>query len=414
MCRGYTVITHAKLSPSKSPRWRKCPGSVREESKYPDERSTAAIDGTHTHTLLSEVLVMAFMPAHAWVGVELEDHDGKFVVDADRAERVQFAVDFIHSRGGRVFSERNVDPAPLLGIANMNGTADITVIHEDSIEVWDYKDGVSAIDPGSPQLEQYGFGVISEMPTSDRINYKFITLGIIQPKLRDKGMSGVEMITKSMDDFMGGAASLIADAKATQAPDAPLVSGDHCHWCKHKGACSALGNKVMEVVQFTDLTKPVSGTMLDEQIAKIIQNKTLIMELIEGAEKEAYRRFEAGQPIEGLKAVRGRGSRDWLVDESTLVSTLKKCGVPADACYERKLISPAKMEKLTWVKRDGSEQKLSDKHRVMLQSEYIKKSDGKLIIVPAADNRPAVELSAASLFGAVNADFSDPLIPVKE
>jgi hypothetical protein len=72
------------------------------------------------------------------------------------------------------------------------------------------------------------------------------------------------------------------------------------------------------------------------------------------------------------------------------------------------------MEKLTWVKRDGSEQKLSDKHRVMLQSEYIKKSDGKLIIVPAADNRPAVELSAASLFGAVNADFSDPLIPVKE
>ena len=44
---------HAKLSPSKRHRWAACPGSIREEAAYPDERSgAAAIDGTHSHTLL--------------------------------------------------------------------------------------------------------------------------------------------------------------------------------------------------------------------------------------------------------------------------------------------------------------------------------------------------------------------------
>jgi len=45
--------THAKLSPSKRHRWGACPGSVREEAAYPEDRSgPAAIDGTHSHTLL--------------------------------------------------------------------------------------------------------------------------------------------------------------------------------------------------------------------------------------------------------------------------------------------------------------------------------------------------------------------------
>ncbi len=109
-------MAHETLSPSKSPRWRTCPGSVREEAAYPDERSgAAAIDGTHTHTLLAKCIDMAFMPASMFVGMELEDQDGKFTVDADRAERVQFALDFIMSHDSKVLSERRVDPASLVG-----------------------------------------------------------------------------------------------------------------------------------------------------------------------------------------------------------------------------------------------------------------------------------------------------------
>ena len=48
---------HATLSPSKRHRWAACPGSVREERAYPEDRSgPAAIDGTHTHTLLDKCI----------------------------------------------------------------------------------------------------------------------------------------------------------------------------------------------------------------------------------------------------------------------------------------------------------------------------------------------------------------------
>ena len=44
---------HATLSPSKRHRWAACPGSVREERAYPEDRSgPAAIDGTHKYDVV--------------------------------------------------------------------------------------------------------------------------------------------------------------------------------------------------------------------------------------------------------------------------------------------------------------------------------------------------------------------------
>ncbi len=391
-------MSHEKLSPSKSMRWRKCPGSPREEAKYPDERSgAAAIDGTHTHTFLTKCIETPFFPPSAWVGQEMEDHDGKFVIDADRAERVQFALNIIATRNGIVHSERKVDPAPLLGVEGLAGTADIIIVGEDSIEIWDYKDGVGVIDAGTPQLEQYGFGVVA----ADRTPYKTITLGIIQPKLRTKGMDGFMSITKSMDDFMAGAPALIADAKATQDPNAPLIAGEHCKYCKHKANCTAMGGVVAEV--FPDLTTAVTAT---DKIRLLVERKAMILDLVESAEKEALRLAEIGQPIPGLKVVRGRGSRDWAVPEEQVLTFLKKAGVPSDDCYTQKVVSPAQAEKLKWVKRDGSEHVLSDKHKTQMQTEFIRKSEGSLTVVPVADKRQAVELGVASMFAAIPANPS--------
>ena len=51
------MLSHSKLSPSKASRWTQCPGSIREEAKYPDTSGAAAIDGTHSHTLLERSLI---------------------------------------------------------------------------------------------------------------------------------------------------------------------------------------------------------------------------------------------------------------------------------------------------------------------------------------------------------------------
>lgn len=92
------MTTHSALSPSARHRWGACPASVREEAKYPNKPSgPAAVDGTHTHTLLDKCL-SNFHDAKNYMGMTLTDHEGSFVVDAERAERVQFALDYIEKR----------------------------------------------------------------------------------------------------------------------------------------------------------------------------------------------------------------------------------------------------------------------------------------------------------------------------
>ncbi len=66
-----------------------CPGSIREEAKYPEQESgPAAVDGTHSHTLLEHCIKNDLVNPSSMIGVTMKDHEGEFVVDAARAERV--------------------------------------------------------------------------------------------------------------------------------------------------------------------------------------------------------------------------------------------------------------------------------------------------------------------------------------
>ena len=136
---------HAKLSPSSAHRWMKCPGSIREGSKYPSGGSSdAAIDGTHTHTLLEHCINGGGDPLKM-VEVVLTDNEGQFTVDKDRASRVASALDYINGRAKLVSakeikSEQRVNPGQLLMRDDFFGTADVQLIADDFIEIIDYKD----------------------------------------------------------------------------------------------------------------------------------------------------------------------------------------------------------------------------------------------------------------------------------
>ena len=50
-------MAHDQFSPSKRHQFGHCPGSIREQAKYPEGPSgPAAVDGTHTHTLLEHCI----------------------------------------------------------------------------------------------------------------------------------------------------------------------------------------------------------------------------------------------------------------------------------------------------------------------------------------------------------------------
>jgi hypothetical protein len=141
--------------------------------------------------------------------------------------------------------------------------------------------------------------------------------------------------------------------------------------------------------------------MSNDQIKELLEAAPLIRQMLEAAEVEALRRFEAGQNIEGLKIVRGRGSRAWAFDETEMAEKLKKMGIPKDALWKTSLITPAQAEKVTWTKRDGTQKQLTDRQLATLGKEYVKKSEGKLTVVSASDERPAVTLGAAQMFAPV-------------
>ena len=154
------------------------------------------------------------------------------------------------------------------------------------------------------------------------------------------------------------------------------------------------------------------AVMSDDQIRQIMEAAPLMRQLIEGVEKEAQRRLEAGQSIPGLKLVNGRGSRAWTLDDDQIAEKLIKMGIPKTAIYETKLVSPAKAEKLTWEKRDGTKVTLTDRQLKLMNQEYVAKLAGKLTVAPESDSRPAITTNAASLFAAIEVAPATESLPL--
>jgi hypothetical protein len=428
------MSAHAQLSPSKRNRWALCPGSIREEAKYPEQESgPAAADGTHSHTLLEKCIDANLADPTGMAGVKMVDHEGEFTIDADRAARVKVAIKYIteQSMNGllKVVAEQRVDPAFLLGRDDLSGTVDVQIMNGDILELIDYKDGMGIVSAkGNLQLEQYAYGVLAgyKLPVNGAYPFNTVRMTIIQPKLALRGMSAISSHDVSVADLMANMGTIIKQAAATDQPDAPLVPGDsQCKFCRAKGSCSALAGNVMKEVgiMFQPIaSKPLDiaqqsadkepSTMDDTQIAQIMEAAPLMRQLLEGVEKEALRRLKAGQTIAGLKLVNGRGSRTWSLNDEETAARLIKMGVPKGAVYETKLVSPAKAEKLTWEKTKAGEKvkmQLSDRQLKTMNTEYVTKLAGALTVAHESDERPAVIMNAAPMFSAVEAPVVEAL-----
>lgn len=404
------MSTHAQLSPSKAHRWTVCPGSIREEAKYPDTSGPAAVDGTHSHTLLEKALTENRDPLE-YVGQTLTDHEGEFTVDKDRAIRVGTAYSHVQHRVKEldalmVVAESHVDPASLLDRDDCSGTVDVQIHTLRHVDIIDYKDGMGVVGAkDNQQLELYALGVLADNP-----HIQSVRMTIIQPKLAQRGMKAITSYDMLAIDLLARVEQYKAAAAATDNPDAPLVPGEsQCKFCKAKGSCSALASNVMEALsmfQSIDIAQQAAdknpNELSDQQIREIVESAPLVRQLLEAVEAEALRRFEAGVTISGLKAVYGRGTRSWSLPEEEMADKLVKMGIPKTAIFETKLITPAKAEKLTWEKRDGEKKQLSDRQLKTLETEYIRKSQGKLVVVPESDHRQAVTLDASPMFTSVD------------
>lgn len=421
------MTDHATLSPSSRSRWKRCPGSVRETIGLPDQPSgPSAVDGTHSHTLLEHCIKADLADPLNMVGLKMKDHDGEFVVDRARAERVKIAVDYLGERvnhSATVLAESRVNPEHLLGRKDLSGTVDVQIVTGRNVEIIDYKDGFNPVSAeNNDQLEQYAFGVLAgyKLPINAEYPIDTIIMTIIQPKLALRGLNPISSCTVTVQEMLGKIGQIVVEAAATDDPKAPLVPGEvQCKYCRARGSCSALATDVMKDigVMFQPMVQSAPAdeishqtaskdpnTMTDQQIREIMEGAPLMRQLLDSVEEEALKRFKAGISIPGLKAVNGRGSRNWNLPDDQIAEKLKRMGVPKDHIWETKLVSVAKAEKLTWEKTKAGEKvrvQLTERQRKTLDAEYVTKLAGKLTIVPESDSRPAVIMNAAPMFAAV-------------
>lgn len=424
------MTAHAPLSPSSAYRYMRCPGSVREQAKYPEKPSgPGAIDGTHTHTLLEHCVKQNLLDPMSLVGTTMTDHEGSFIVDADRAKRVQVALSHVAGIGGvsTVISEQRVNPAHLLGRDDMSGTVDIQVHTFDTLHIIDYKDGMNeVVAKDNEQLELYALGVLAgfKLPVNVDYPFEFVTMTIIQPKLAVKGGNPITSHTMTVREVLDLIPKYVVGGAAVDKPDAPLVPGDkQCKYCRASG-CSARAQEALKMsgIAFPSLPAEVQqvsdqvaaqdpASMTSDQLRQILEAAPLMRQTIEQAEAEAQRRLESGQSVPGLKLVYGRGSQAWSIPEDQVVEKLKGMGVPKDAVYKTSVVSPAQAKKLVWTKRDGTTKQLSERQLKTLETEYIAKLGGKLTVALESDPRAAVVRDAAPLFSAVEVTPETPALP---
>lgn len=402
---------HAELGASVAGRWMNCAGSVQLIRSLPDTMrggtSAFAQEGTAAHAL-GEISLKRKTDPGMWAGLELE---GVLVSDA-MVEFTRVYYEFCRdlmarcTTGGVVeyWIEKKFNLAPLDPPAPMFGTSDFVGYEraEKTLHVVDLKfgQGVLVEVKKSKQLLYYALGALLETDLS-KYPVEKVVITIVQPRMAhtDGTIRSDEFTLEQVLDF---AMELLAAARATQEPGAPLTAGDHCRFCPAQPLCPERRNAVIEAAQadFTveGVTLPAVEMLSEEVFLRSLASAGKIEAWIKSLRAHALDRLARGEEVPGFKVVEKRGIRKWT-DEATAKQYLKSEGfTPEEYHVEPKLRSVAQIEKIFGGKKKFTASPLTG---------LVEKKSSGYTMVADSDARPAITIERGEEFAALLSGSSD-------
>ncbi|MBX9848506.1 MAG: DUF2800 domain-containing protein [Rhodocyclaceae bacterium] len=451
---------HARLGPSSAYRWSTCTAAPGAEDGKPNDGNDASRAGTAEHQASAECLEHGLDPWSYLGRVMLfngrknewrtaDSQRGEFEVTLDDAAiqrieaYVRLVLDMAAAQNAVMFIEQRV-PIDFItgeGYWDLNGdevpegtpgavwspaggTSDAVLLTAEEIIVIDAKFGQkrvtawdcvrpAGIDPvnGTPveaifapnkQMAMYAAGTLHKFgwmaPTVKRVR-----MIIVQPKL---SATSEHVIT--LDELNSYVNDLRIAAHETRDNPTYRPSEDACGFCRARLTCAARETHVLSSVLdgfvsgdvnalAAATVKQVDGNWLGVLYEKLDMLKGFIADV----HIRVFHALKSEQPVigengEAYKLVEGRpGHRKW--SDPAAVEFLVTTELPADLAFDKKLISPARVEELATAKRAWRERpaipaKVTPQAWDALQS-FIQQDKGQASIVPGSDPRPAIKPS---------------------
>lgn len=364
---------HAVLSASSSYRWLACPLSAQECAKLPDTPSEFALQGTDAHSLCEYKVLSALGcdTADPTKGLTFFDEE----MDECATEYAEFVMEQVEAanavcRDPLVLIEQRLDFSRW--VPGGFGTGDCVIVADDTLTVIDYKHGLGVLVDAekNSQMMCYALGALQLFDGIYDINH--VSMTIFQPR-RDN------ISTYCLDK-----AELLHWAETVLKPTATLATkgegeykaGDHCRFCKIKATCRKRAEYNLELAQY-DFAVP--STLQDEEIEAVLAKVDELVNWAGDVKDYALQQAISGKNWSGWKLVEGRSNRRY-VNEEAVAAAVEKAGFNP---YEKKLFGITAMTK-----------QLGKKRFEELLSNLVEKPQGKPVLVPESDKRPAMHTAA--------------------
>lgn len=377
------MTIHAKLSASGAKKWLACPGSVVLESRFPDEGSAYAAEGTAAHSLgeakirlaVKELTNAKYQKAIKGLAIteEMEGYtDGyrDFVLERFNAARAK-------TPDAKLLLEQRLDFSEY--VPEGFGTGDCVIVAAHELEIIDLKYGAGVVvsAEGNPQLRLYALGALEAWDMLYGIDT--IAMTIYQPR-RDN----ISTETVSAAELLEWGEAVREKARLANSGTEDCFAGSHCDegFCKARPICRAYADSCNSLAAL-DFKRPASLSL--EEIAETLDLSARLVKWAELVKAYAAELALSGVEVPGYKLVEGRSSRAYALDDDAIMQMLLKADYAQEEITVTKLRTVADMEK-TIGKAAFSE----------ILADVVVKTPGAPTLVPITDKRPAINSAAAA------------------